>query len=193
MVWEVTRRRKGEVLLTEKANPSGGRARRTVQVQMISTSASAGWLLGAPAAPKSREGDARRGGGSGDGARRARTELSNAPAGFARDEGRGGNVLGVGDGGGGQLVRGGERSRPIAEGNIALGDGEEREDAFTLLGVFARVRLHESVLAESAREEQIHRVPCGCRRRVWPRRLRGFPSSGGTFSQKLFRLPRRNR
>ena len=46
----------------------------------------------------------------------------------------GGNVLGVGDGGGGQLVRGGERSRPIAEGNIALGDGEEREDAFTLLG-----------------------------------------------------------
>ena len=100
MVWEGTRRRKGEVLVTENANPSGGPASRTRKVQIIQP-ASAGWLLGAPAAPKSREGDARRWGGSGDGARRARTELSNAPAGFARDEGRGGNVLGVGDGGGG--------------------------------------------------------------------------------------------
>ena len=50
--------RKGEVLVTENANPSGGPASRTRKVQIIQP-ASAGWL-GAPAAPKSREGDARR-------------------------------------------------------------------------------------------------------------------------------------
>ena len=47
----------------------------------------------------------------------------------------------------------------------------------------------ESVLAESSREEQIHRVLCGCRRRVWPRRLRGFPLRVALFRKKAVSTP----